>query len=67
MNIWHKKLVKARGVKNYAGTVFDYAMRFQVITINPTKLIRKPIRQKKIKENKDLNFYDKDELKIFYL
>lgn len=65
MNIWHKKLVKAREVMNYAGTIFDYAMRFQLITVNPTKIIRKPVRQKQVKDDDDLNFYDKEELKEF--
>lgn len=65
MNVWHLKLAKAREVMNYAGTVFYYAMRLQLITINRTKLIRKPVRKQEIKEDKDLNFYDKEELKEF--
>lgn len=65
MNIWHEKLVRARELMNYTGLIFDYAMRFQIITMNPTKLIRKPIRKKEVKEDEDLNFYDKDELKEF--
>lgn len=65
MNDWHEKLVRANSVMNYAGMVFDYALRLQMISSNPTKVIKKPVRLRKIKEDKDLNFYDKEELKIF--
>ena len=65
MNQWHKKLVRGSSVMNYAGMVFDYALRLQLITSNPTKIIKKPVRLKKVKEDKDLNFYDKEELKTF--
>lgn len=65
MNKWHTKLVRSREVMNYTGSVFDYAMRFELINSNPTKLIRKPVHKKQVKEDKDLNFYDKDELKEF--
>lgn len=62
---WHEKLVRASTVMNYAGMVFDYAMRMEEITMNPTKVIKKPSRIKAVKEDKDLNFYDKKELKKF--
>lgn len=65
MNIWHKKLVRASMVMNYAGLVFDYAIRMQLINMNPTKVIKKPVRKESVREDKDMNFYDKDELKIF--
>lgn len=65
MNIWHKKLVRASMVMNYAGLVFDYAIRMQLINMNPTKVIKKPVRKKSVREDKDMNFYDKDELKKF--
>lgn len=65
MNEWHKKLVRASMVMNYAGLVFDYAIRMQLISMNPTKVIKKPVRKKSVTEDKDMNFYDKDELKKF--
>ena len=65
MNIWHKKLVRASMVMNYAGLVFDYAIRMQLINMNPTKVIKKPVRKKSVREDKDMNFYDRDELKKF--
>ena len=65
MNIWHKKLVRASMVMNYAGLVFDYAIRMQLINMNPTKVIKKPVRKESVREDKDMNFYDKDELKKF--
>lgn len=65
MNIWHKKLVRASMVMNYAGLVFDYAIRMQLINMNPTKVIKKPVRKKEVTDDKDLNFYDKEELKQF--
>ncbi len=65
MNIWHEKFARATTMMNYAGLVFDYALRMQLISINPTKVIKKPVRKKVVKEDKDLNFYDKEELKEF--
>ena len=65
MNIWHKKLVRASMVMNYAVLVFDYAIRMQLINMNPTKVIKKPVRKESVREDKDMNFYDKDELKKF--
>lgn len=65
MNEWHKKLVRASMVMNYAGLVFDYAIRMQLISLNPTNVIKKPVRKKSVTEDKDMNFYDKDELKKF--
>ncbi|EEV33334.1 integrase [Enterococcus gallinarum EG2] len=65
MNIWHKKLVRASMVMNYAGLIFDYAIRMQLINMNPTKVIKKPVRKESVREDKDMNFYDKDELKKF--
>lgn len=65
MNVWHKKLVRASMVMNYAGLVFDYAIRMQLINMNPTKVIKKPVRKESVREDKDMNFYDKDELKKF--
>lgn len=64
MNAWHKKYVRASMIMNYAGMVFNYAVRIGLIQTNPTKVIRKPTQQKQVKEDKDLNFYDKNELKI---
>ena len=65
MNEWHDKFAKASTIMNYAGLVFDYALRLQIITINPTKIIRKPSKIKKVKSDEELNFYDKEELKEF--
>ena len=65
MYAWHEQLVRANMIMNYAGSVFDYAIRMQLITVNPTKVIKKPVRKKEVKEDKDLNFYDKEELKEF--
>ncbi|MEQ7217862.1 tyrosine-type recombinase/integrase [Vagococcus fluvialis] len=65
MNEWHKEFVRARMMMNYVGSIFDYAMRLQIVSINPTKLIRKPVVIQEVKEDEDLNFYDKEELKEF--
>ena len=62
MNDWSVKFVRARMMMNYAGLVFDYAMRMQLITYNPTKLIKKP--QKKESKQRE-NFYNRKQLKIF--
>lgn len=65
MFAWHKKLARASMVMNYAGMVFDYAIRMELIASNPTKVIKKPVRVKAVKRDEDLNFYDKKELKKF--
>lgn len=65
MNEWHKEFVRARMMMNYVGSIFDYAMRLQIVSMNPTKLIRKPVVIQEVKEDEDLNFYDKEELKEF--
>lgn len=62
---WHDKLARANMVMNYAGMVFDYAIRMELIVANPTKVIKKNVRTKTVKRNEDLNFYDKSELKKF--
>lgn len=59
------KFVKANTFMNYASSVFDFAIRMQLITSNPAKVIRKKKRVKKVYEDEQLNFYDKDELKEF--
>ena len=65
MNIWHKKLVRASMIMNYAGLIFDYAIRMQLITLNPTKVIKKTARAKQVKDDDHANFYDKPQLKQF--
>lgn len=65
MFAWHNKLARASMVMNYAGMVFDYAIRMELISSNPTKVIKKPVRVKAVKRDEDLNFYDKKELKKF--
>ncbi len=50
---------------NYVGSVFDYAMRIELITRNPVKLIKKPPKKMAAKVEDDLNFYDKEQLKLF--
>ncbi len=65
MNKWHNEFARANMMMNYVGSVFNYAMRLQIVQNNPTKLIRKPVTIKEVKEDEDLNFYDKEELKEF--
>ncbi|RSU02085.1 site-specific integrase [Vagococcus fessus] len=65
MNVWHAKLKRDKTVMNYAGMIFDFAIRLGLITINPTKYIIRPRRQIKITDKKEVNFYTKDELKEF--
>lgn len=63
MNDWSQKLVRAPMVMNYAGMVFDYAIRLGWLTSNPTKNVIKP--RQEAKKNTDFNFYDKETLKLF--
>lgn len=58
MNEWHKNFTSASKFMNYAGMIFNYAIRIGIITTNSAK-------KQKVKVDKDLNFYDKEELKKF--
>lgn len=63
MDKWANKYNTASKMMNYTGLVFKYAIRFGMITSNPTESIRKPKakKRKKVEEH----FYDKDQLKLF--
>lgn len=65
INLWSKKLKRAKMVMNYAGLVFDYSLRIGLITANPTKLVTRPI-QNELEEEKEPNFYTKEELSRFF-
>ena len=63
MDKWANKYDTASKMMNYTGLVFKYAIRFGMITSNPTESIRKP-KAKKRKTTEE-HFYDKDQLKLF--
>lgn len=65
VNLWSKKLKRFKMIMNYAGMIFDYAIRIELIENNPTKLITKPRVKENIDEQKE-NFYTKDELTQFF-
>ncbi|HIX69227.1 MAG TPA: site-specific integrase, partial [Candidatus Enterococcus stercoravium] len=52
-------------LKNYTANVLDYAISLEVIDQNPMKKVKIPQRKDEFEENKDLNFYSKEELKTF--
>ena len=60
---WSEKITKAKVMKNYCKRSFDYAITLDIIKDNPTAHVHVP---KMRNENKrEINFYDKDELRIF--
>ncbi|WP_348920166.1 tyrosine-type recombinase/integrase [Enterococcus rotai] len=65
INMWAKKLKRFNMIMNYAGMVFDHAIRSGLINSNPTKLVTKP-KPKKQPEEKQENFYTKEELTLFF-
>jgi integrase len=65
INFWAKNLKRFKMVMNYAGMVFDYAIRIELISTNPTKLVTKPMVKDNVEEKED-NFYTKEQLKLFF-
>ncbi|KRL02926.1 site-specific integrase [Liquorilactobacillus capillatus] len=66
VNRWSNELVDFRKIKNYAGLVFKEARRLKIIYDNPMELVTLPKKAVKIGEEKFENFWDKDELKLFF-
>ncbi|MCS8597081.1 site-specific integrase [Levilactobacillus brevis] len=66
INDWSKSIQDPKKVMNYASKVFQYAMRMELIQRDPTKLITIPERKDKPTGDIDGNFYDKDELNLFF-
>lgn len=63
MDKWANKYETASKMMNYTGLVFKYAIRFGMISSNPTESIRKPKANKR--KTTEEYFYDKDQLKLF--
>lgn len=59
---WSKTLSKTKVMKNYCKRVFDYAITLNMMKNNPMQRVHVP-KQKKPK--KEINFYNKEELKHF--
>lgn len=63
INKWSKSLSKTKVMKNYCVRVFDFAIDdLDLIKVNPMERIKVP---KFKKEKKPIQFYNKDELKLF--
>lgn len=68
INKWKKYYVKTNALLNYTGAVFNYALRMQVISINPVLSVELPKHSSdsiEIDSETDFNFYTKEELKEF--
>ncbi|WP_086348061.1 tyrosine-type recombinase/integrase [Candidatus Enterococcus clewellii] len=65
INLWSKNLKRFKMVMNYSGMIFDYAIRIGLISLNPTKLVTRPVI-KEVIEEKEANFYTKEELTLFF-
>lgn len=62
VNEWFKELKKFRSVKAYASKVLDYTVTLSVIVNNPMKNVTMPVNIDPPQEEKEENFYTKDEL-----
>lgn len=63
INKWSKSLSKTKVMKNYCVRVFDFAIDdLDLIKVNPMERIKVP---KFKKEKKPIQFYNKDELRLF--
>lgn len=61
---WAKVQSKARAMKNYSSRVFDYAITsLGLMTYNPMDRVHVPKRKNSPK--REINFYTKEELKVF--
>lgn len=52
-------------IKNYTSNVFDYAMSIEIVNKNPMRIITIPRGESIIKDEKIIDFYDKEELLSF--
>ncbi|AEB29578.1 putative phage integrase [Carnobacterium sp. 17-4] len=66
LNDWYKRLQKYKAISNYASRIFDYAITISAVEINPFKKVSMPIRKVDVEEEKVLNFYNKEELTLFF-
>ena len=60
---WSQRITKAKVMKNYCKRIFDYAITLDIIKDNPMAHVHVP--KKKNDNKREINFYDKDELKLF--
>lgn len=66
VNNWADKQPKLfKKYKNYVSNVFDYASSIQLMSSNPMKLITVPKGELLVKEEKEIEFYTKEELNAF--
>ncbi|WYJ99810.1 hypothetical protein A5821_000887 [Enterococcus sp. 7F3_DIV0205] len=65
INLSAKSFKRFKMIMNYAGMIFDYAIRTGLIAMNPTKLVTRPKVKDEVEE-KELNFYTKEELTLFF-
>lgn len=66
VNHWSTELKDYRKIKNYAGLVFKEAKRLKMIYDNPIELVILPKKPPVIGSEKWENFWDKDELQLFF-
>lgn len=66
INLWLTKIKKYKVIMNYASKVFEYGITLGIINDNPTKKITMPVRKENVTEEKEKNFYTKEELLEFF-
>lgn len=66
INLWFTKLEKFKIPMTYASKVFDYAVTLGIIDDNPCKKVTMPVKKIDNLIEKDLNFYTKEELELFF-
>nr|WP_281349241.1 site-specific integrase [Secundilactobacillus folii] len=65
VNDWAKDMTKYKTILNYAGAVFQYAIKLDIIEKDPTKFVVRPAIKQTVNQDNWFNFYDKNELKRF--
>lgn len=60
---WSERITKAKAMKNYCKRIFDYAITLDKIRHNPMDRVHVP--KKKSDKKREVNFYTKEELKLF--
>lgn len=62
---WFKTMKNYRAINNYCGLVFRHAMKLELISSNPTKLVTMPNQLESVEDEPPGNYYNIEELKQF--
>jgi len=65
INKWFKTLKNYRSVNNYTGLIFKHGMKLGIVKENPTILVTVPVKKEEVDQDKEENYFTKDELISF--